>query len=192
MEEKTLRTPRVAALVGPSMTGKTSLMEALLLASGAIPKKGSAKDHGTVGDLATDAKARGVGRRRLGGLGVLGERRPEAFSRKGAEGGEEIEPQRATEVHRGQPFQRKGRKGRERNASAGGGGTQYSMTHIRCPFSSEGATTKHAKRTKRGGDMTHRPWTYRPLEGHTRPVKKNPVLVALGKNVRELRQDFCV
>jgi len=61
VEEKTVRTPRVAALVGPSMTGKSSLMEALLLAGGAIPKKGSAKDHGTVGDLATDAKVRGVG-----------------------------------------------------------------------------------------------------------------------------------
>src|SRR3990167_1656241 len=61
VEEKTLRTPWGAGLVGPSMTGKTSLMEALLLASGAIPKKGSAKEHGTVGDLATDAKTRGVG-----------------------------------------------------------------------------------------------------------------------------------
>ncbi len=61
MEGKTQRAPRVAALIGPSMTGKTSLLEALLLACGAVAKKGSAKDHSTVGDLATEAKARGVG-----------------------------------------------------------------------------------------------------------------------------------
>ena len=61
MEDRKVRAPRVAVLAGPSMTGKTSLLEALLLACGAIAKKGSAKDHGTVGDLATDAKSRGVG-----------------------------------------------------------------------------------------------------------------------------------
>lgn len=46
MEGKTLRTPRVAALVGPSMTGKTALLEALLVASGALAKKGTAREHG--------------------------------------------------------------------------------------------------------------------------------------------------
>ncbi|MFO0603435.1 MAG: elongation factor G [Polyangiales bacterium] len=61
METKNHRAPRVAALVGPSMSGKTSLLEALLLASGALPKKGNARERSTVGDLATEAKARGVG-----------------------------------------------------------------------------------------------------------------------------------
>ncbi len=61
VEGKTLRAPRVAALVGPSMTGKTSLLEALLLSCGALAKKGSAKDHSTLGDMASDAKTRGVG-----------------------------------------------------------------------------------------------------------------------------------
>lgn len=61
MNGTTLSTPRVAALVGPSLSGKTSLMEALLLAGGAIPKKGTAKERNTVGDASMEAKARGMG-----------------------------------------------------------------------------------------------------------------------------------
>jgi elongation factor G len=54
-------TARVAALVGPSLSGKTALMEALLHAAGAIPKKGTAKERNTVGDASMEAKARGMG-----------------------------------------------------------------------------------------------------------------------------------
>lgn len=60
MDGKTQNTARVAALVGPSMTGKSSLLEALLHACGDLAKKGSARDHSTVSDLAADARARGV------------------------------------------------------------------------------------------------------------------------------------
>lgn len=60
MPAKTPSTPRVAALVGPYLAGKTSLMEALLLHAGAIAKKGSVKSHDTVGDSSAEARARGM------------------------------------------------------------------------------------------------------------------------------------
>ncbi len=50
--------PRCAALVGPYLSGKTTLLEALLLACGATTRKGSVKDGNTVGDSAPEAKAR--------------------------------------------------------------------------------------------------------------------------------------
>ena len=51
-------TPRVAAIVGPYLSGKTSLMESLLFAAGALPRKGSIKEGNTVGDASAEAKAR--------------------------------------------------------------------------------------------------------------------------------------
>src|ERR1035438_1442550 len=51
-------TPRVAAIVGPYLSGKTSLMESLLLVAGALPRKGSVKEGNTVGDASMEAKAR--------------------------------------------------------------------------------------------------------------------------------------
>jgi elongation factor G len=50
--------PRCAALVGPYLSGKTTLLESLLFATGAITRKGSVKDGNTVGDSAPEAKAR--------------------------------------------------------------------------------------------------------------------------------------
>ena len=41
---------RCAALAGPYQAGKTSLMEALLFASGSTHRKGSVKDGSTIGD----------------------------------------------------------------------------------------------------------------------------------------------
>ncbi len=61
MDGKNLHSPRVAALVGPASSGKSSLLESLLLACGALTKKGTVKDHTTVSDLANDTKTRGVG-----------------------------------------------------------------------------------------------------------------------------------
>ncbi|MHA1598511.1 MAG: elongation factor G, partial [Alphaproteobacteria bacterium] len=50
--------PRVAALVGPYLSGKTALFEAILATTGAINRKGNAKDGYTVGDGSPEAKAR--------------------------------------------------------------------------------------------------------------------------------------
>ena len=50
--------PRCAVLVGPYLAGKTTLLEALLHASGSIPKKGSVKDGTSIGDGSPDARAR--------------------------------------------------------------------------------------------------------------------------------------
>ena len=50
--------PRTAALVGPYLSGKTTLLEALLFATGAINRRGTIKDGNTVGDAAPEARAR--------------------------------------------------------------------------------------------------------------------------------------
>ena len=50
--------PRCAAIVGPYLSGKTSLLEALLFTCGAIPRLGSVKEGTTVGDSAAEARAR--------------------------------------------------------------------------------------------------------------------------------------
>jgi elongation factor G len=49
---------RCVALVGPYLSGKTSLMEGLLFASGSIPRRGSVRDGNTVGDHVAEARAR--------------------------------------------------------------------------------------------------------------------------------------
>lgn len=58
MNSKTPSGPRVAALVGPYTSGKTSLLESILQMSGAIPRKGSAREASMVGDASAEAKAR--------------------------------------------------------------------------------------------------------------------------------------
>jgi elongation factor G len=52
------RPTRAVALVGPAGTGKTSLAEALLFASGAINRQGSIEAGTTVGDASPEARAR--------------------------------------------------------------------------------------------------------------------------------------
>src|SRR5690348_7119284 len=49
---------RAIALVGPAGTGKTSLAEALLFASGAINRQGSVEAGTSVGDASPEARAR--------------------------------------------------------------------------------------------------------------------------------------
>ena len=51
---------RNIAIVGPSLSGKTTLFESLLFASGAIGRKGTVKDGTTVGDSAQEARDRQV------------------------------------------------------------------------------------------------------------------------------------
>ena len=48
---------RCAALVGPYQSGKTTLLESLLFATGAIPRKGSVKEGTAVGDSTPEARA---------------------------------------------------------------------------------------------------------------------------------------
>src|SRR6185295_1401729 len=50
--------PRCAAIVGPYLSGKTALFESLLFATGAIHRKGNAKEGTTVGDASPEARAR--------------------------------------------------------------------------------------------------------------------------------------
>ena len=50
--------PRVAALVGPYLSGKTSLLEEILRQCGALDRKGSVKDGNMVGDATPEARAR--------------------------------------------------------------------------------------------------------------------------------------
>lgn len=48
--------PRAAALVGPYASGKTSLLESLLAATGAIPRKGGVAAGTSVGDASAEAR----------------------------------------------------------------------------------------------------------------------------------------
>lgn len=50
--------PRCAALAGPYLSGKTTLLESLLLATGATTRKGSVKDGTAVGASAPEARTR--------------------------------------------------------------------------------------------------------------------------------------
>ena len=58
MSEKVPSTPRCAALVGSYLSGKTTLMESILFATGAINRKGSQGEGNTVGDSAPEARGR--------------------------------------------------------------------------------------------------------------------------------------
>src|SRR5437588_10961396 len=50
--------PRCVALVGPYLSGKTSLLEAMLFASGTVGRHGSVREGNSVGDHAAEARAR--------------------------------------------------------------------------------------------------------------------------------------
>ena len=57
MGERKAAAPRCAALVGPDLSGKTTLLEALLHATEATARRGSVKEGTTVGDSAAEARA---------------------------------------------------------------------------------------------------------------------------------------
>ncbi|HKQ94879.1 MAG TPA: elongation factor G [Aestuariivirgaceae bacterium] len=52
--------PRCIALVGPYLSGKTTLLEAILHRTGALERQGSVRDGSTVGDAAPEARAHGM------------------------------------------------------------------------------------------------------------------------------------
>ena len=52
--------PRCIALVGPFASGKTSLLEAILMRTGAITRQGHAKDGNMVGDASPEARTAGM------------------------------------------------------------------------------------------------------------------------------------
>lgn len=58
MNEKVISATRNVAIVGPYLSGKTTLLESLLFVTGAISRKGSMKDGNTVGDAAIEARDR--------------------------------------------------------------------------------------------------------------------------------------
>ena len=58
MNEKVKSGSRNVAIVGPYLSGKTTLLESLLFVTGAISRKGSVKDGNTVGDSATESRDR--------------------------------------------------------------------------------------------------------------------------------------
>ncbi|MED5395487.1 MAG: GTP-binding protein, partial [Pseudomonadota bacterium] len=58
MSSKSPSGPRVAAIVGPYLSGKTSLLEAMLAQAGTVNRKGTVKEANMVGDGTPEAKAR--------------------------------------------------------------------------------------------------------------------------------------
>ncbi|MGC2592847.1 MAG: GTP-binding protein, partial [Xanthobacteraceae bacterium] len=48
--------PRCVALVGPFQSGKTTLLEAILARTGAIPRQGGVEAGNTVGDASKEAR----------------------------------------------------------------------------------------------------------------------------------------
>lgn len=60
MTGKPVSAPRAAAIVGPFASGKTSLLDSLLHATDAIPRRGAVKDGTTVGDASPEARTRGM------------------------------------------------------------------------------------------------------------------------------------
>jgi elongation factor G len=58
MTEPQAKAPRCVALVGPYLSGKTTLLESLLAATGAIARKGTVTEGSTVGDHSPEARNR--------------------------------------------------------------------------------------------------------------------------------------
>ena len=54
------RGPRCIALVGPYLSGKTTLLEAILFRTGAIQRQGKVSDKTSVGDAAPESRAHGM------------------------------------------------------------------------------------------------------------------------------------
>lgn len=60
MSSKTQSGPRVAAIIGPYLSGKTTLLESMLHVAGTVHRKGTAKDGNMTGDSSQEARARSM------------------------------------------------------------------------------------------------------------------------------------
>jgi len=58
MNETVLSGTRNVAIVGPYLSGKTTVLESLLFVTGAITRKGKVQDHNTLGDATPEARDR--------------------------------------------------------------------------------------------------------------------------------------
>ncbi len=58
--EASARSARCIALVGPYLSGKTTLLEAILAHTGAVTRQGTILDKNTVGDAAQEARSHGM------------------------------------------------------------------------------------------------------------------------------------
>ena len=54
------RSSRCIALVGPYLSGKTTLLEAILARTGAVTRQGKVADRNTVGDGSAEARDHGM------------------------------------------------------------------------------------------------------------------------------------
>src|SRR5437763_1887843 len=71
----TTEAPRCAALIGPYLSGKTTVLEALLHASGSTSRRGSVRDGNAVGDHSPEARARQMSTElNVAGASFLGDR----------------------------------------------------------------------------------------------------------------------
>ncbi|HXK54547.1 MAG TPA: GTP-binding protein, partial [Hyphomicrobiales bacterium] len=52
--------PRCIALVGPYLSGKTTLLEAILARNGVLTRQGKVGDGNTLGDASPEARAHGM------------------------------------------------------------------------------------------------------------------------------------
>jgi len=57
---QTGQSPRCIALVGPYLSGKTTLLEAILARTGAIPRQGKISEKNTLGDASQEAREHGM------------------------------------------------------------------------------------------------------------------------------------
>ncbi len=60
VENSAARSPRCIALVGPYLSGKTTLLEAILARTGAITRQGTISDKNTVGDATPESRNHGM------------------------------------------------------------------------------------------------------------------------------------
>ena len=49
--------PRLVAIVGPFQSGKTSLLEGILLRGGAVARQGSVREGTSIGDSSSEARS---------------------------------------------------------------------------------------------------------------------------------------